>query len=263
MTERVRNFLRSVQPWQAIVASLMLLALVLLVVAVAAIGTWLSVRSVEGELGRRSQQSPRVEVAPSSQNPPTLPAPETFEDLPAEQRPEIPGLAALDVVGYLKYGPGGDAFVCSGPIAGGGDTTVWECRSAPGGGPPVYEVRVTGDGPLSVFFVEATVYDASREQAAEFLGYAGGLAFDNPEPVNVRAWVRGNVSSGGQLAAGGAELTLYGTNEVRTLVVAGVPREIPRTVPAGGATVPTSGDVPPVTVPDELDADEFDSEDDG
>ena len=119
------------------------------------------------------------------------------------------------MVGYLKYGPGGDAFVCSGPIAGGGDTILWECRSAPGGGPPVYEVRVTGDGPLSIFFVEATGYDASREQAAEFLGYVGSLALGEPEPVNAQAWVRGNISSGGQLRAGSAELTLYGTDGMR------------------------------------------------
>ena len=242
-------------------AALMLLALVLLVVAVAAIGTWLSVRSVEGELAR--QQPPRVEVAPSSQNPPALPAPESFEDLPPEQRPEIPGLAVMDVIGSLQYGPGGDAFVCSGPIAGSGDTTVWECRSAPGGGPPVHEVRVTGDGPLSIFSVEATIYNATQQKAADFLGYVGSLSFENPEPVNARAWVRGNVPSGGQLRAGDAELTLYGTEEVRTLVVAGIPSEVPRPQPAGGATVPTSGDVPPVTVPEELDSDEFDSEDDG
>ena len=257
MTDRVRNFLRGAELWQAITAALVLLALVLIVIAVAAIGAWSSLRSVEGELAR--QQPPRVEAAPSSQTPPTLPAPESFEDLPPGQRPEIPGLAVMDVIGSLQYGPGGDAFVCSGPIAGSGDTIVWECRSAPGGGPRVYEVRVTGDDPLSIYYVEAAVYNASREQAAEFLGYAGSLAFEEPEPVNARAWVRGNVPSGGQLLAGGAEITLYGTNEVRTLVVAGVPR----TVPAGGVTVPASEDVPPVTVPEELDSDEFDSEDDG
>ena len=238
MTERVRNFLRGVEPWQAVTAALVLLAIVLIVIAVAAIGAWSSLRSVEGELARRSPQPPREEVAPSSQNPPTLPAPESFEDLPPGQRPEIAGLAALDVVGYLQYGPGagGNAFVCSGPIAGSGDTTVWKCRSAPGGGPPVYEVRVTGDGPLSIYYVEATVYDASREQAAEFLAYVGSLSFEEPEPVNMEAWVRGNIPSGGQLTAEGAEVTLYGASEVRTLVVAGVPQ----TVPAGGATVPES-----------------------
>ena len=250
----MRNFLRSVEPWQAIVAALMLLALVLLVVAVAAVGAWLSLRSVEGELDQ--QPPPRVEAAPSSQNPPTLPSPESFEDLTPEQRPEIPGLAALDVVGYLKYGPGGDAFVCSGPIAGGGDTTVWKCRSAPEGGSPVYEVRVTGDGPLSIFSVEATIYNATQQEAADFLGYVGSLASGEPEPVNVRAWVPANVPNGGQLIAGDAELTLYGASEVRTLVVAGVPQ----TVPAGGATAAESEGDSSGTVPDEPDSDEFDSE---
>ena len=250
VTERMKNFLRGVEPWQAITAALVLLAIVLIVIAVAAIGAWSSLRSVEGELDQ--QPPPRVEVAPSPQTPPTLPAPEAFEDLPAEQRPEIPGLAALDVVGYLQYGPGGDAFVCSGPIAGRGDTTVWECRSAPGGGSTVYEVRVTGDGPLSIFFVEATIYNATQQEAADFLGYVGSLAFEEPEPVNVQAWVEGNVPTGGQLAAGDAEITLYGTTEVRTLVVAGVPQ----TVPAVGTTVPESEEESPGTVLDELDSGE-------
>ena len=251
----MKNFLRGVEPWQAVTAALVLLAIVLIVIAVAAIGAWLSLQSVEGELAR---QQPRAEVAPSPQTPPTLPTPESFEDLPPEQRPEIPGLAALDVVGYLKYGPGGDAFVCSGPNLGSGDTTVWECRSAPGGSSTVYEVRVTGDGPLSIFFVEATVYNATQQEAADFLGYVGSLVFEEPEPVNVRAWVPANVPNGGQLIAGDAEITLYGTDEVRTLVVAGVPR----TVPAGGATIPESEGGSPATVPSEPDPDEFDSEDD-
>lgn len=250
MTERLKAFLRNVQPWQAIVAALMLLALVLIVIAVAAVGAWLNISSVDQELDQ--QEPPRVEVAPSPQNPPTLPAPESFEDLPPEQRPEVSDLAVMDVIGFLQYGPGGDAFVCSGPMSGRGDTTVWECRSAPEGGPPAYEVRVTGDGPLSIFSVEATVYDATQEEAAEFLGYVGSLSFEEPEPVNVRAWVEGNVPAGGQLIADDAELTLYGTNEVRTLIVAGVPQ----VAPGGAATVQFSEEFSLPSIPD-------DSEEDG
>ena len=70
--------------------------------------------------------------------------------------------------------------------------------------------------------------------------------------MNARAWVRGNVPSGGQLTAGGAEITLYGTNEVRTLVVAGVSR----VVPAADTTVPESEGESPGAVPDELDSGE-------
>ena len=254
MTERFKHFLRSVEPWQAIAAALILLVLVLLIIAVASIGAWSSLRSVEGELAR--QPPPQAEAAPSPQNPPTLPAPESFEDLPPEQRPEISDLAVMDVIGSLQYGPGGDAFVCSGPISGRGDTTVWKCRSAPSGGSTVYEVRVTGDGPLSILFVEATIYNATQQEAADFLGYVGSLAFEEPEPVNVRAWVRGNVPSGGQLVAGDSEIILYGTTEVRTLVVAGVMRA----VPAGGATVPDSKGDSSTTIPDEPDPNEFDFE---
>lgn len=256
MAERVKAFLRNVEPWQAIVAALILLALVLIFVAIGAVGAWLSVRSVEQELAR--QPAPQVEVAPASPNPPARLLPESLEDLPLQQRPEISGLAVMDVVGYLKYGPGGESFVCSGPISGQGETTVWECKSTPGGGPPAYEVRVTGDGPLSIFYVEATIYGASEEQAANFLGYVGSLAFEEPEPVNVRAWVEGNIPSGGQLATGDAELTLYGTTEVRTLVVAGVPQAVPQE----DVTVPVPEEIPPVTIPDELDPDEFDFEED-
>ena len=116
-----------------------------------------------------------------------------------------------------------------------------------------------GRRPLSIYYVEATVYEATREQAAEFLGYVGGLAFEEPEPVNIRAWVRGNVPSGGQLTAGGAEVTLYGTTEVRTLVVAGVPQA----VPAAGTTVPGSEGDSPGAVPNELDPDESDLDESG
>ncbi|MGF1471234.1 MAG: hypothetical protein ACFB50_05750 [Rubrobacteraceae bacterium] len=252
MPERARAFIRNIQPWQVVVVLLVLLVFVLLIIAVAALGVWFTIRSVDEEFARQEpfrQEPPRVEVAPSRQEPPTLPLPESYEDLPPSQRPEISGLGVMNVLGYLKYGPGGDAFVCSGPSPGRGDTTVWRCGSAPGNGPLLYEVQVTGDGPLSIFSVEATIYDATQEAAAEFLGYVGSLAFAETDPVNVRAWVEGNVASGGQLTASGAELTLYGTNEVRTLVVAGIPRQ----TTAGGATGVIPQQPAQATNPDDFD----------
>ncbi|MGF1473022.1 MAG: hypothetical protein ACFB50_14945 [Rubrobacteraceae bacterium] len=111
MTERVKAFLRNVELWRAAVFVLILLVLVLIVVAVAAVGAWLSISSVEEELAR--QEPPIVEVAPVPRHPPPLPAPESLEDPPPEQQPEISGLTVMDVIGYLEYGLGGDAFVCS------------------------------------------------------------------------------------------------------------------------------------------------------
>jgi hypothetical protein len=83
----------------------------------------------------------------------------------------------------------------------------------------VYEVVVVGEDPSTVLSVEATAYSAPIEEAVGFLGYVGDLCFEDTEPVNVRAWVEQNVTTGGQLLAGGAILTLYGTDRARTLAV--------------------------------------------
>jgi hypothetical protein len=129
----------------------------------------------------------------------------------------------MDVIGYLKYAPGADGIVCSGPIPTEGILTLWRCSSSGSGAGPAYEVRVLGDDPLSISSVEATVRGATREQAAAFLKYVAGLCFEEPEALNSATWVEANIASGGQLFAAGADLTLYGTQKLKTLVVAGAP----------------------------------------
>jgi hypothetical protein len=80
---------------------------------------------------------------------------------------------------------------------------------------------VVGDDPRSVLSVEATVRGASEEGAAEFFTYVAGLCLQDADPLNPEAWVNANVASGEarQVFAGGAEFTVYGTKEERTMQV--------------------------------------------
>jgi hypothetical protein len=79
---------------------------------------------------------------------------------------------------------------------------------------------MVGDDPRTVLCVRATVRGASEEAAAEFFRYVAGLCLHGTdEPLNPEAWVEANVASGGQVFAGGAELSVYGTKEERTLQV--------------------------------------------
>ena len=80
-------------------------------------------------------------------------------------------------------------------------------------------MSVVGDNPLTVFSVVATVRGLSEEQAAEFFTYVASLCLQEADPLNPEAWVEQNVTSGGQVFAEGAELTIYGTKEERTLQV--------------------------------------------
>jgi hypothetical protein len=209
--------MRGVEPWQAVLVVLAVLTLLLLVV-VSVIGLRLGARALE-IAGKSPQPEDRVEapaISPRADVSGTL-----FGEPSGEDFAEIPSLGVMDVIGYLKYAPGADGIVCSGPIPTEGVLTLWRCSSSGSGAGPVYEVRVLGDGPLSISSVEATVRGATREQASAFLGYVAGLCFEEPEALNSATWVEANIATGGQLFAAGADLTLYGTQKLKTLVVAG------------------------------------------
>ena len=75
------------------------------------------------------------------------------------------------------------------------------------------------DDPLTIFSVEATARGASEEEAASFFANVGALCLDETDPLNPEAWVRENLPTGGQIFAEGAELSVYGTREARTLQV--------------------------------------------
>lgn len=190
----------------------------MLLIAFVVLELRLSARALE--LAATPQQPEvRVEV-PEPPPRPDLSGTLFDESLEGKALTEIPGLGVMDVIGYLKYAPGGSSIVCSGPHSGSGRLLIWRCSSG-SNAEPIYEVRVAGNNPRSISSVEATVRGANQEQAAAFLGYVAGLCFDDTEPVNSATWVEANVTSGGQLLAAGTELTLYGTKEIRTLVVAG------------------------------------------
>lgn len=213
----MRELARAVEPWQAILVALAAGAFLLLI-AFVVIELWLSARALE--LAAAPPQ-PKVQVDVPAPSPrPDLSGTLFDEPIEGEVSAEIPGLGVMDVIGYLKYAPGESSIVCSGPNSGSDRLIIWRCSSE-SNVEPVYEVRVVGNNPRSISSVEATVHGASQEQAAAFLGYVAGLCFEETEPVNSAAWVEANVASGGQLLSGGAEITLYGTREIRTLVVAG------------------------------------------
>jgi hypothetical protein len=142
----------------------------------------------------------------------------------ADEPEGIPDLTVMNVIGDAEHYPVDGGLLCEGPIVGDGDRTVWVCSSAHRGGRDSYGLVVVGDDPLTIFSVEATARGASEEEAASFFAHVGALCLDETDPLNPEAWVRENVPTGGQTFAEGAELSVYGTKEARTLQV--VAREI-------------------------------------
>jgi hypothetical protein len=64
------------------------------------------------------------------------------------------------------------------------------------------------------------VRGATEEEVSEFFAYVAELCLrETVDSLNPDAWVDANVASGGQVFAGGAEFTIYGTQEERTLQV--------------------------------------------
>jgi hypothetical protein len=171
---------------------------------------------------------PTTTAAPASP-PASVPPlfPELEEDpfsasTPAEVEPEgIPDLSVMDVLGQLYRFPVEGRFVCRGPVPGDeAGTNLWVCSAASSEeGPVMHEVIVVGDDPRTVLSVEATVRGVSEEEAAEFFGYVGELCLQVADPFNPEAWMEANVAGGGQVFARGAEFSVYGTEEERTLQV--------------------------------------------
>jgi hypothetical protein len=128
----------------------------------------------------------------------------------------------MDVLGNLYRFPVEGRFVCRGPVPGDeAGTNLWVCSVPSAGEPPSHEVTVVGDDPRTVLWVRAPVRGASEEEAAEFFAYVAGLCLQDADPLNPEAWVNANVASGeaGQVFAGGAEFSVYGTEEERTMQV--------------------------------------------
>jgi hypothetical protein len=147
---------------------------------------------------------------------------EGFFSASAEPTPEgIPGLGVTDVLGNLKHLTIEGRFVCRGPVPGDeAGSNVWVCSTPYKRQPPTYEVTVVGDDPRTVLWVRATVRGATEEEASEFFAYVAELCLrETVDSLNPDAWVDANVASGGQVFAGGAEFTIYGTQEERTLQV--------------------------------------------
>ena len=136
------------------------------------------------------QEVPEDNAAPDPLDPQyDLPPLEALEPPPGQddgllggETQGVPGLAVMDVLGFLDGAPPGrTAFDCSGTVPDGGLLT-WRCTFR--GGPAAYEVRMVGDDPRTILSVTATAYDAPDDAAAEFLGYVARLAVEETDPIN-------------------------------------------------------------------------------
>jgi hypothetical protein len=182
-------------------------------------------------------QTPREQTitAPPSESPApetTSPSPSSSpaavpEDLSANalgsaqahNRASIPDLSVMHVIGNLKYFATDVDFRCTGPRVAEGENILWSCVADARGGGGSYEVTLVGEDPLAIFSVTATAHGVSEETAASFFSYVAGLCLRDIDPLNPEAWMQENVPTGGQVATGGAALSVYGTKEVRTLEV--------------------------------------------
>jgi hypothetical protein len=140
----------------------------------------------------------------------------------ADNPASIPGLSVMDVIGNLKYFATDVHFRCTGPTAAEGNNILWSCAANARGERGSYDVTVVGDDPLTIFSVTATVHGVSEETAASFFSYVAGLCLPDTDPLNPEAWMQENVPTGGQTATGGTALSVYGTQEVRTLEVVAI-----------------------------------------
>ena len=215
--ERVRASLRSrLAQMATLVASLALCVLIV-------VAAWPARGPAPHEAVGQELTVPAA-TAPSV-SPPTATAPALFpgltdEFVSAQPEPEgIPGLGMMDVIGHLRHFRVEGGFVCNGPTPTEGSGTVWVCSAPEGKLPGIYELTILGEDPLTVLWVKATVRGVSEEQAAKFFSYVASLCLQDTDPLNPEAWVEQNVVPGGQVFAQGAELTIYGTKEERTLQV--------------------------------------------
>jgi hypothetical protein len=131
----------------------------------------------------------------------------------------IPDLSVMDVIGNLKYFATDVDFRCTGPTVTVGDNIHWSCAEGARGGRTSYDVILVGDDPLTILSVTATAHGVSQERAASFFSYVASLCLQDTDPLNSEAWMQENIPTGGQTASGGTALSVYGTQEVRTLEV--------------------------------------------
>jgi hypothetical protein len=172
--------------------------------------------------------SPSESPAPETASPsPSSPPAAGLEDLSANALGSaqagnpagIPDLTVMDVIGNLKYFATDVNFRCTGPMVTEGDNILWSCAANARGERGSYYVTLAGDDPLTIFSVTATAHGVSEERAASFFSYVADLCLRNTDPLNPEAWMQEKVPTGGQVATGGAALSVYGTKEVRTLEV--------------------------------------------
>jgi hypothetical protein len=96
------------------------------------------------------------------------------------------------------------------------------CKSSSNDDPPVvYEVTLIEKNPSTVRSATATAYEATDDAAADFFTYVTRLSLEGTNSINPETWVKGNISSGGQYLAEGAQLKLYGTEGARTMEIVG------------------------------------------
>jgi hypothetical protein len=178
-------------------------------------------RPLPQEVAGQESTVPAVTAPPTSPQEATAPvtSPELTEGFPSEPEPKgIPGLSVMDVIGNLEHFRAEEGFVCDGPTPTDG-RSMWAC-SAPGGElPGTYQLTVVGEDPATVLWVAATARGVMEKQAAEFFSYVADLCLQETNPLNPKAWVKQNITTGGQVVAEGTDLTIYGTKEERTLQV--------------------------------------------
>jgi hypothetical protein len=192
-----------------------------LVVIVLVVFAWSVNRTPRQEAAGQELTVPAVTVPPATSTPPPVPFPELTEELPSEPEPEgIPGLSVMEVIGTLEHFDVEGGFVCDGPVpTTDGRGSMWVCSAPADELPGTYELIVLGEDSATIFWVAATARGVSEEQAAEFFSYIADLCLQEGDPLNPEAWVEQNAGSSGQVSAQGAELSIYGTKEERTLEV--------------------------------------------
>jgi len=199
------------------------------VLALVAIASFLLVLLIQGLPQQEAAgQEPTVPVVtvppaytPAAGVPEPVPFPELTEGLPSEPKPEgIPGLSVMEVIGNLEHFHAEGRFACDGPVPTDvAKGNMWVCSSSGDELPGTYELTVVGEDPATIFWVAATARGVSEEQAAEFFSYIAGLCLQKTDPLNPEAWVEQHVDSGEEMFTEGAQLSVYGTKEERTLQV--------------------------------------------
>jgi hypothetical protein len=182
---------------------------------------WSLNRTPRQEAAGQELTVPAVTVPPATSTPAPVPFPELTEGFPSEPEPErIPGLSVMEVIGNLEDFRAEGGFVCDGPTpTDDARGSMWVCSAPRDELPGIYELIVVGEDPATILWVAATARGVSEEQATKYFSYIAGLCRQETDPLNPEAWVEQNVGSGGQVFAQGAELSIYGTKEARTLQV--------------------------------------------